>query len=76
MPPVDESHQILLSALEALRATRTTDCSAQVLYNGGEPLSGRMAGVSPTAAYVSPQGADQVGVAALRRDKSTNRKRG
>jgi hypothetical protein len=43
MPPVDDSHQILLTALEALPASQKKDSSVHVLYNGGEPFS-RQAG--------------------------------
>jgi hypothetical protein len=33
-PPVDEIHQITLSALEALRAARTEDGKLRVIHNG------------------------------------------
>jgi hypothetical protein len=48
-PPVDESHQILLSTLEALRATRSPDGNVHVRYNGGQPLSGQAGGSHLTA---------------------------
>jgi hypothetical protein len=52
MPPVDESHQIVLSAFGALRPTRTKDGKLHALDNGGEHLPGRSVGVTLTAAYV------------------------
>jgi hypothetical protein len=52
---VDKSRQILLSALEALRGTETPDGNVYVLHNGGGPLSARLAGGTPIAAYVPPE---------------------
>ena len=69
LPPVDEIHQIMLSALDALRATRTKDGKVRVIHNGGEHLSGRVGGSHPTAAFVhqsvpikSVLAADQLGL--------------
>jgi hypothetical protein len=49
LSPVDESHQILLSTLEALRATDPPDGNVHVRYNGGQPLSGQAGGSHLTA---------------------------
>ena len=39
-----------------LRSTRTKDGSVHVLHNGGERLSGRLMGITLTAAYVDHTG--------------------
>jgi hypothetical protein len=51
LPPVDESHQIMLSAWKALRSTRTEDGKVHVIHNGGEHLSRRLVSVTATAAW-------------------------
>jgi len=48
----DGRHQIIVSALQALRPTRTKDGKVHVIHSGGEHLSGRLAGVTTTEAYV------------------------
>ena len=57
LPPVDESHRVLLSALETLRSTRTAQMAlGDVLHPfGGKPIQLRIA----TGGAISPAIAEE-----------------
>jgi hypothetical protein len=62
VPPVDESHRVMLSALEALRATRTRTASSTCSTTAESLSQAKLAGVTPDRCVRGPpQGADQVG---------------
>jgi hypothetical protein len=52
LPPVDESHQILLSTLEALRATDPRTATSTCATTADSLSHARLAGVTPPPAAV------------------------